>query len=80
MPKDHIAELAEKVGGVSALLSKTSPSYRNLRHLVHSESEWIQHIAEEPRLIKRPVWVIDDHYFVGFSETVWQEAWNRYGH
>nr|WP_051351133.1 ArsC/Spx/MgsR family protein [Sulfobacillus thermosulfidooxidans] len=80
MPKDRIAELAEKIGGVSALLSKTSPSYRNLRQLVSSDAEWIEHMTKEPRLIKRPVWVIDDHYIVGFSEPAWQDAWTRYGH
>ncbi|MCL4495552.1 MAG: arsenate reductase [Firmicutes bacterium] len=73
----QIEALAEKVGGTTKLLSRTSPSYRELRSAVHSEAEWLDHMAAEPRLIKRPIWVIGHDVVVGFSEGHWQELWEQ---
>ena len=50
-----------------------------LKGSVQSEDEWVDHMAAEPRLIKRPIWLIEgSDIVVGFSEKSWQELWHRH--
>ena len=78
LSRSEIEELANRVGGITKLLSRTSPSFRMLKGSVQSEDEWVDHMAAEPRLIKRPIWLIGPDIVVGFSEKSWQELWQRH--
>lgn len=38
---------------------------------VQDPNDWIRFMAEEPRLIKRPIVVQGDQIAIGFDQTVW---------
>lgn len=71
---DEVSALAAEAGGVGALLSKKSPAYKRHQPLVQTEQDWIQAMAQEPRLIRRPVWQIGRRWLIGFQPDVWQAA------
>jgi arsenate reductase-like glutaredoxin family protein len=40
----------------------------------HSDEEWLQLMAEEPRLIRRPILRTDRGAWVGFTPEAWEQA------
>lgn len=71
--RDEIAALVEEVGGIEAILSKKSPKYKEWVPKMATPEEWITAMAEEPRLIRRPIWRHGSHIVVGFSGASWEK-------
>lgn len=67
----EIRQLAEDVGGVAGLLSKRSPKYAGYAAEAHDEAGWIQALAAEPRLLRRPIWHGPKGWEVGFDPARW---------
>jgi arsenate reductase-like glutaredoxin family protein len=61
----ELAALAEEVGGVERLLSTRSPAYRKLQGT--PPGDWLAVMADEPRLIRRPILITDRGVAVGFD-------------
>lgn len=40
----------------------------------HSDEEWLRLMAEEPRLIRRPILRTDRGVWVGFTPEAWEQA------
>jgi arsenate reductase-like glutaredoxin family protein len=70
----EITELAREAGSVEALLSKKSPKYKEYQDRVAKPDDWIPFMAEEPRLIRRPMLAVPGRLLIGFDQKVWQEA------
>jgi arsenate reductase len=71
VPRDEIAQLAAKVGGVESLFSKRAMKYRSmgLDKMTLNEDQLLDHMAAEYTFIKRPVIVLSDgRAHAGFSE------------
>ncbi|WP_243239391.1 arsenate reductase family protein [Sulfobacillus harzensis] len=77
MSTDEIRFLAELAGGVELLLSKKSPKYKEYRDRAASPEDWIAFMAEEPRLIKRPILVEGGQILIGFDQDAWTAAVKR---
>ncbi|MCY0879461.1 MAG: arsenate reductase [Firmicutes bacterium] len=73
---EEIQALARQAGTVDRLLSTKSPKYKSLATSGTLARDWAQLMAEEPRLIKRPLLVVDDQVVVGFDEALWRRALN----
>ncbi len=71
----EIAMLAERAGGVLALVSRRSPQYPAYAARVESPSDWVRWMAVEPRLIRRPIWEAPTgQVLVGFDPDRWARA------
>ncbi len=76
MTPADIEQLAQAAGGVAVLLSKRSPAYKKYHGTVKTDAAWILAMAEEPRLIRRPIWQVHGQWLVGFDPQAWQAALN----
>ncbi|PSR32245.1 MAG: hypothetical protein C7B46_15160 [Sulfobacillus benefaciens] len=70
----EIVSIREEVGDLIPLISKKSPKYRELKHEDLTEQQWIREMSQEPRLIKRPLWRVNGHLYVGFDPETWAKA------
>lgn len=70
---EEIRRLADRAGGVERLLSKKSPKYKEYEGRVTGPDDWIRFMAEEPRLLKRPILVNGGQVLVGFDPTAWSQ-------
>ena len=68
----EIRELAERAGGLEAVLATRSPAYRARAAAVQDQAGWVAAMAEEPRLIRRPILETSRGMAVGFSEVNWR--------
>ncbi len=68
----ELQRLADLAGGVDKILSTKSPKYRALQAEGLSQTQWIAAMAQEPRLIKRPLVERDDALYIGFQPEVWK--------
>lgn len=66
--------LAARAGGVQAILATRSPAYRKRAGTPHTDDEWLRAMAEEPRLIRRPLLVTEAGVVPGFAADRWREA------
>jgi arsenate reductase-like glutaredoxin family protein len=71
---EELRELAQRAGGVQAILATKSPAYRKRAGTVHTDEEWLRAMAEEPRLIKRPILMTDDGVIPGFQADQWRRV------
>ncbi len=56
-----LQDWAEQVGGFEKLINKASPTWRGLpSHEFADDQAWLQALAANPTLIKRPVLLLDD--------------------
>jgi len=69
---EELARLAAKAGGVEALLSRKSPKYKEYAGRVTVPDDWLVFMAEEPRLIRRPILERDTDVLIGFDPDEWQ--------
>ncbi|MDA8206867.1 MAG: arsenate reductase [Thermaerobacter sp.] len=65
--------MAHQAGGVDVLLSKRSPAYKKYRNQAHSDQDWLFMMAEEPRLIRRPIVQVGGRLVIGFEPDAWEE-------
>lgn len=66
----------EQLGGWAKLVNRASPTWRNLpeqRKTPDSDQDWLQLIAENPTLVRRPVVVTSDDVSVGFKESLFSQ-------
>lgn len=70
----ELTELVRQAGGVEALLSKKSPKYKEYQDRVSKPDDWILFMAEEPRLIRRPILEVKGRLLIGFDQQAWQDA------
>ncbi len=70
---EEIKELAALAGGIEPLLSKKSPKYKEYQERVAAPEDWLPLMAEEPRLLKRPIVVRDGQIYIGFDQKAWSE-------
>lgn len=70
---DEIRRLVELAGGIDKILSTKSPKYAQYREQAQSDADWIHLMAEEPRLIKRPLVEHREKLYVGFTPSAWQD-------
>ena len=63
-----------QVGGIGAILSKRSPAYKVYAQKIQDETDWLEAMAQEPRLIRRPIWHVNGHYRIGFDVNAWESA------
>jgi len=68
----QLEEMKNAVGSYEALFSRRAMKYKsmNLKEKSLSENDYKRLILEEYTFLKRPVIVIDDHYFVGNGKKV----------
>ena len=71
---DEIKALVSEAGSVDALLSKKSPKYKEHQERVSKPDDWIALMAEEPRLIRRPILAVNGRLLIGFDPAAWQDA------
>lgn len=67
-----LGELVRLAGGIDPLLSKRSTKFKHYEPKVREASDWITFMAEEPRLIKRPIVVHQGQIFIGFDPDQWE--------
>lgn len=67
----EIEELVVLAGGVDSLLSKKSPKYKEYQDQVHEPKDWIPLMAQEPRLLKRPLLRDRERLLIGFDLDTW---------
>ena len=70
-PKTDIASWVDHVG-LTTIVNKSSTTWRQLDDSVKdalSEKNAAQLLADNPTLIKRPVFVLDAHVVVGFKDA-----------
>jgi regulatory protein spx len=74
---DALKHLAGMVGGVRHLLSTQAPGYRErgLDWSSVSELELLHLMAEDPRLLRRPIVVVDGVVQVGFEGHALDGGW-----
>ena len=65
--------LAQAAGGLDRLIAKKSPSYKLYRDRMTTEEGIIEAFSQEPRLIRRPIWVGEDGVRIGFNSTEWAD-------
>ncbi len=68
----EIRAMVRLAGGIEFLLSTKSPKYRQYRELARSDEDWVELMAKEPRLIKRPLVRAGDQLYIGFDENAWR--------
>ncbi len=68
----EVHDLVRRAGGIEAVLATRSPAYRARVSAVADEAGWLSAMAEEPRLIRRPILETDRGMAVGFSEANWR--------
>ncbi len=68
---DEVRELVHRAGGLESVLATKSPAYRARAGAVADEAGWLAAMAQEPRLIRRPILETDKGMAVGFSEAHW---------
>ncbi len=73
---EEIQTLARQAGGIDQLVSTKSPKYKAMTSNGVVSHDWPPLMAAEPRLIKRPLLVIDGQVLVGFDERAWRAALN----
>lgn len=73
---EEIRRLADAIGGAAELVSKRSPKYREIAGTVQSDAQWIDAMAREPRLIRRPIWRSPGGIMVGFDPKAWEARLN----
>ncbi len=71
---EELTALAREAGGVEALLSKKSPKYKEYQGRVSKPDDWIPLMAQEPRLIRRPILAVEGRLLIGFDPQAWHEA------
>ena len=73
--------LASKVGSYEALFSRKALKFRAMRlhERTLTEGDYRRLILEEYTFLKRPVFIIDDHVFVGNLAKTVQAAKNKLG-
>ncbi|MBX5467694.1 MAG: arsenate reductase [Firmicutes bacterium] len=69
---DELSRLAELAGGVPALVSSKSPKAKQLNPPPATATAWLEAMAAEPRLIRRPILVTDHGTAVGFDPARWE--------
>lgn len=69
---DEIRRLAVLAGGVDKILSIKSPKYALYRDRALTPDDWLTFMAEEPRLIKRPLVESNGVLYIGFDATAWE--------
>lgn len=69
---DEIRELAALAGGITPILSKKSPKYKIYQTEVQKPEDWLPLMAEEPRLLKRPLVRVGQKLYIGFDPDEWQ--------
>ncbi len=74
--EEQLDEIKENVGSYEALFSRRAMKYRSMglgdKNL--NEADYRQLILDEYTFLKRPVVVIDGHFFVGNSKKVVEAA------
>lgn len=70
---EELGRLVDLAGGVQAILSKKSPAYKKYKDQVTGDADWLKLMAEEPRLIRRPLIERDGKLYIGFDPAVWEE-------
>lgn len=68
----EIQDLVKRAGGIEAVLATRSPAYRARAAAMADEAGWLAAMAEEPRLIRRPILETSRGMAVGFSAANWQ--------
>ncbi|MCY0908711.1 MAG: arsenate reductase [Sulfobacillus thermotolerans] len=71
---EELRELAQRVGGIAAIVSKRSPAYKGYVQQIQDEADWLEAMAKEPRLIRRPIWFVNGHHRIGFDVDAWKSA------
>ena len=69
---DEVRDLVHRAGGLESILATKSPAYRARAGTVADEAGWLAAMAQEPRLIRRPILETDKGMTVGFSEVNWR--------
>jgi arsenate reductase-like glutaredoxin family protein len=72
MNVDEIRRLAAAAGGVEKLLSTKSPKHAQYKDRISGPEDWVTFMAEEPRLIKRPLIERDGVVYIGFDSKAWE--------
>lgn len=72
LSRDELQDLVRRAGGLDAVLATRSPAYRARAATTVGETAWISAMAEEPRLIRRPILETDRGMAVGFSAERWR--------
>jgi len=72
MTLDQIDEMKERSGSYESLFSRKAMKYRSMglgdKNL--SEADYRKLIQEEYTFLKRPVFIVNDHIFIGNSKKV----------
>ncbi len=73
---EQLEEMKEAAGSYEALFSRRAIKYKSmgLKDKTLTEKDYKRLILDEYTFLKRPVIVIDDHYFVGNSKKVVKNA------
>lgn len=71
---EELRDLAQRAGGVQAILATKSPAYRKRVGTLHTDEEWLKAMVEEPRLIRRPILMTEDGVIPGFQADEWRKA------
>ena len=74
--KTTLAKMAKQEGSYEALFNRRAMKYRSmgLNEMELTEKDYQKYILEEYTFVKRPVVVIDDHFYIGNSKKVVQAA------
>ncbi len=70
---EEIGSLRNELGSLVPLISKKSPKFRQYGPGL-SDEQWMEEMANEPRLIKRPIWRVNQQLIVGFDPHEWTKA------
>lgn len=70
LSRGELHALAERAGGVEALVSRRSPAYRARGG---TAVDWLTAMVEEPRLIRRPILETPTGVVVGFDPAAWEK-------
>lgn len=75
-PPETLKRWAAAVGGWTALVNRTSPTWRKLpdaRKDPHFDAEWTLLLREHPALVRRPVVEHGERVSVGFSDKLFRD-------
>ncbi|MFT6856935.1 MAG: arsenate reductase [Cyclobacteriaceae bacterium] len=66
----QLEEMKDLAGSYEALFSRVAMKYRSmgLNEMTLTEDDYKKYILEEYTFLKRPVFIIDDHIFIGNSK------------
>src|SRR5690554_4353255 len=63
--------------GIDQVINKRSTAWRQLndsQQQVADTAAAVDLLQEYPTLMKRPLLAVNDRFFVGFNESIWQQA------